>query len=229
MPSVSVVIPHFWEQRRSNIVTLWRALMSGTVEPKEIIIWNNGAPFDVLPHGISVIQSHMNMGCKARFLAAMCATSDYILFQDNDIMVEPQTIQHLLKWSEKLYQQSAVGTVALEGRVMLKGKPYSQCTCIDGSLLKNPAKIDITLGRMELVSRKIVNQVFSDIPFDASTVMDDIWFSHVLQQRGYGRWCVPYVQTASGFVNLPDGGMAAYRQPDHWRSRDALCAQFFPT
>jgi hypothetical protein len=225
MPSVSVVIPHFWEQRRGNLVTIWRALTSGTIEPKEIIVWNNGIDLGIMPYGVSVIQAHTNIGCKARFLAAMCATSDFVLFQDNDLTVEPQTIQHLLEWQQKL---DADGTLALEGRRMRPGKPYSECEGINGGGLREPVEMDITLGRMELVRRSTVNAVLADIPFTPETVMDDIWFSHVLQRRGIQRWCVPYTAGVNGFVNIEEGGVGAYRSGNHFPARNALCKQFFP-
>jgi hypothetical protein len=226
MPSVSVVIPHFWKERQSNILTLYWALQQGTLVPSEIIVWNNDQPFPLLPRDVKVIQAPFNVGCKARFLAAMCASSEYILFQDNDLMVQPQTVAHLVKWHQKL---DAIGcSVALEGRQLRPGKPYSECEGVDGAGLHEPFKMTITLGRMELVRRDNINEILSDIPFTSETVMDDIWFSHALDLHGCPRWCVPYVPTASGFTNINEGGVGAYRRPAHWTERNILCQKFFP-
>lgn len=222
MPSVSVIIPHFWATRRKNILPIVNALNAGTLVPAEIIIWNNDHPFDVLPQGVRVIQAPFNVGCKARFLAAMCASSEYILFQDNDLMVEQQTVAHLVSWHQKL---GSTGTVALEGRALRPGKPYSECNAVSGG----PVKMDITLGRMELVRRETVNAVLSDIPFTSDTVMDDIWFSYVLNLHGWPRWCVPCIPTASGFKNMDEGGVGSYHRPAHWSERNTLCERLFPS
>jgi hypothetical protein len=222
--TVSVVIPHYYQQRRENITTIVRAHNTSTRVPDEIIIWNNDHPFDVMPQNVKVIQAFRNVGCSARFLAAMTAQSDFVLFQDNDVCTEPDTLAHLMSFYKDFPGRAIC---ALEGRYLLPSKSYAECKKVDGLNRSTMQPIHISLGRLELVTKRVVNDLLSYIPFSDTDRYDDILFSHAAEQNGVPRFVVPYLQ-GQGYINLNEHGVGAWYSANHMPERDALCREFWP-
>jgi len=220
--SVSAIILAYREERWPNLPLIIAALLSGSVPPDEIIVWNNGAPFGPLV-GAQVIQSHRNVGCKARFLAAMCAKGEYVLFHDDDLHVEYDTVRNLVSHAAENR------VVSYQGRRLAPNKPYTAAYILDGSPSGKPELVDVSLGRLELVSRRTVNRLLSSIPFEDTTEMDDIWFSAAARDAGISCVVVPYC-SGSGFVDLPDGGVGSCvgaGAAAHYAKRNALCEELF--
>jgi hypothetical protein len=223
--TVSVVIPHFWSARHRNLPQIVRALRESSVKPVEIVIWNNTPDLPEVPADVMVIQSPINVGCKARLLAAMCTTGSHILFQDNDLMVQPETIAHMAHTLHLEDRRRCM--VALEGRKLVGGKTYEQCMFLDGQKLTEPMEMEISIGRCELIQRNEVNNALSNFPFNSGGEMDDIWFSYALKLNHVARLCIPYTPKVNGFTNLPEAGVGAHRAPEHMTKRDYLCKHLF--
>lgn len=222
--NVTVVIPHYWDVRNANLRLIIGALNSGTVVPDTILIWNNGITLnEVFPANVKVINWPWNLGCKARLVAALCAETDYILFQDNDVQVRPGTLEHMLDW----YDVAHDSLTAFEGRKLIQGQPYEKCQFVDGAGLSNEVSVDISIGRLELTRHTVVERCLKWFPFQPDTVMDDIWFSFAAKMEQIPRLVIPYKQD-NGYVNLDQGGVGAYRAPTHMPHRDELCRKLFP-
>lgn len=233
--SVSVVIPHYYLERTGNLKDIVREHERATVRPDEIIIWNNepnvnaSAKFSCLmgwdPFGrVKVIDAHRNVGCSARFLAAMTAQSEFILFQDNDVSVEKDTLYHMLSFYNNFPGRAIT---SLEGRRLLPRKPYRDALKVDGFGRKDFQTIHVSLGRLELVPKQVVNDLLSYIPFSDSAKYDDILFSHAAEVNGVPRFVLPS-NSGTYFYNLDEKGVGAWHQPNHFSERDVLCSKFWP-
>lgn len=185
--SLSVVIPHYFVAREPNLPILIGALQSGSRPPDEILIWNNDAPLSSPLAGARLIQSPWNLGCKARFLGALAALGEWILFQDNDVCARSGTVANLLRHGE--HHPDAI--LSLDGRVIGPEDDYRGSTRVRGRRVKAVTPIDITLGRMELIRRDVLMQVLARFPFRDDTVMDDLAFSQAAREAGVPCCVVP--------------------------------------
>jgi hypothetical protein len=98
---------------------------------------------------------------------------------------------------------------------------------LDGATLSDPVRIDVSLGRMELVERRFCIRALPLLPFDV--IDDDVWFSHACRMNDIPRWCMPYGDR-QGFINLDEGGVGmsiGITQEEHYNRRDKLCDQLW--
>jgi hypothetical protein len=215
--SVSVVVPHYPRERNENLALV----LGGVKAADEVIIWNNTGS-DIsgwLPQTsqVRVIQSHRNLGPKARFLAALAARGDLVLFQDNDVALLPDALELLVGYAERLPHS----VLTLSGRVV-RGGSYR------GSVLvRCPDRIvpvDISLGQAELIERSALPRILGHFPFEDATRMDDLHFSAACKSARYPVLAVPGLC----FRDLDMHGVGSCKQPDHYAEREALCARLFP-
>lgn len=220
MKMISAVIPHFFRERESNLPIVIDALRNGTHPPDEILIWNNDRPISIGLPGVDIIQSHRNVGCQARFLAALAARSEFVWFQDNDVAVCERTLEEMVAWNEKLG-----GVTSFDGRCVPGS--YRKSTLItSGPELREPHAVDITLGHGEVIRRDLLRRILSHFPFDESTVMEDLYFGWACKRAGVARWVVP-TSARGGLRSLPMHGVGSCKQPGHYTQRDRICAEIF--
>lgn len=219
---ISVVVTHFYRERLPNVPSLVAALAAGTLAPHEIIVWNNDQPV-TWPIGMkaSVIQSHRNVGCRARFIAALTTVGDHVLFQDNDLMVLPRTLEDMARWSRELPDS----IVSLDGYVIAPDGSYSSRRSIRAT--HQPTEMTVTLGRLEIVSRRILLRLLTEFPLvsDGDSMMDDLWFSACARRNGVKIWAVPTV----GFLNLPTYGvgLSLTNKSAYYEERDRTFRSMF--
>lgn len=220
---VSVVIPHYFAQREGNLTAIVEAHRTATRPPDEILIWNNDGPLSVSLHGVRLIQSAWNLGCKARFLGALVAAGDWILFQDNDLAPERGGLENLCRWAER-YPEAIV---SFEGR-RVEPAAYKSWKTIRGADKPRVQRIDITLGRMELIRRDVLMRLLAAFPFSDKTEMDDLAFSVCARDLGVQCFVVPYVP-GSGFVRLPEHGvgMSVTHRQAYLAERDRVVSEWF--
>jgi hypothetical protein len=227
-PLLTAILPHYFAERLVSLRIACEALLTGTLVPDEILIWNNDQPFGqgrerlgmdrLIAEGtVQVIQSPRNIGPHGRFLAALMARGDLIWFQDNDVMVERQTLDHVCA----RYANDIDEVVeSLEGRRLTAEGGYRS------SLWFRPEAeeqgVDLTLGRGELVSRGTLRRALQQ--FDWDCPMDDLAFSYALRRLRIPIWIPPAVPEA-GLRNLPEGGVGARFSPNHYPERDTFCRQ----
>jgi len=228
-PTVSVVIPHFYEERTANLIPIINALRGGTIQPKEILIWNNTQTIigDLLsdrPY-VEVIDCPFNMGAQARFLAALMASGDLILFQDNDLHVESLTIA----WMIEHHLPGQI--ITLEGVQQVFGRAYRRWNKVYGRGLLEPMQVGISLGRVEMVARAGLPEILATFPFDrASTVMDDLEFSAAARTAGYVIQVIPTVRGVSDLVEFDTRGVGMATGPDaasYYTARDLVAQRLF--
>lgn len=217
-PTITAIIPHYFNQRASSLIAACDALMRGSVKPDEILVWNNDQPLGFTMRDVSIIQSHRNLGPQARFLAALAAKGELIFFQDNDVAVQAETLRHL---RDQYVQDPDEVCESLEGRRLTDGR-YRSSTWFRPGLQEEG--VDITLGRGELVHKGTVRQALQY--FDWDSPMDDLAFSFALRKLRVPIWVVP-VAKAAGLTQLPEGGVGSRFDEQHYQIRDQLCQQLW--
>lgn len=217
MADISVVIPHYYAAREPNLSTIVGALMGGTVKPCEVLVWCNESLSAPL-RGASAIVSHRNVGSQARFLAALAAVGEYVVFLDNDVCPEQKTLENLLRWA----QPSVICT--LEGRAY-SAASYRACPKLYGRQVKEPQRVELSLGRGEIVWRLALPRLLQHFPFGPDTVMDDMWFSAAAALEGIPIHVVPAIQGESSLVNLPEFGVGLSLRKEFYPERDAALRQ----
>jgi GT2 family glycosyltransferase len=119
--SITAIIPHYWESRAAQLVSVVDALKDGETAPERVIIWNN-TPESIWVPRAAMINAGQNWGIAARFAAAYLATTEYVFFQDNDLIVQPKTIANLMK-----YAPAEGESIELQGRCFGSwDAPYSR-------------------------------------------------------------------------------------------------------
>jgi hypothetical protein len=218
-PTVTVVIPHYYEVRKEYIGQIANALNNGTVKPLEILVWNDGlTPFSGLPDNVHVLTPHRPIGSKARYLAGLCALGDYILFHDNDMMVESRTVEGLLKYATE------DNILSLEGRQVRDEfhGPMSDFNRLNGSTITIPTPVDIPHSEISMSHRRTANMLLGYIPFtEPDCEMDDIWYAAVAKHHGFGRFVIPFTPGA-GFIRLSEKGVGMWKDKNFYKDRDAL-------
>jgi hypothetical protein len=168
-----------------------------------------------------MIRPHENLGSQARFIAALCAKSDWILFQDNDVAVGRRTIEALLRYSE---QVGAPCVMSVDGRRLTVDSLYTKSEWIRTA--QKLERIDISLGHVELVPRQVLPQILTLFPFGNDGRMDDILFSSACAHSGVPLYVAPLVQDEN-IVEFPNRGIGACYDADHYAERDRLCQRLF--
>lgn len=217
---VSVVIPHYFTVRNSNLPVLVDALQSGTRPPDEIVIWNNDAPLPFTLPGVRVMQSPWNLHCKARFIAAIAAVGDVLVFQDNDVSARPGTLAQLLKWHREMPE----AILSMDGRRVRHGEAYSEAERVRSVKLTAPERIEITLGRMELMSRETMMRVLARFPWRDDTIMDDLAFSYAAAEDGVPCYVVPCGRDQDVTkLNTHGVGLSVTHKEAYFAERDRVC------
>lgn len=214
---VSVVIPHYYGKREPNLSLIVEALRSGTVRPREILVWCNEPLVGPLP-GAQLILSHRNVGAQARFLAALAAWGEWVLFLDNDVLPEPRMVENLLLWARPGQMST------LEGRITRGGR-YRDAPKFYGRQVQTPLRVDVSLGRGEMVALGLLPRLLQHFPFGKSVVMDDLWLSAGAAREGVPIYVVPAVPGESSLAELPMYGEGLCMRPEFYAERDAALAE----
>ena len=93
---ISVIIPT--KDRKEFLLRLVKSIEESTYKPKEIIIVNNGKKINLNKKEIKIINNGKNLGLAyARNKGAKAARGKYLLFIDDDNVVDPNMIKALVR------------------------------------------------------------------------------------------------------------------------------------
>lgn len=209
--SITAIIPHYWDSRVANLPSIARALKLGDVEVERVIIWNN-TPLALSVEWAHVINAGENWGIASRFAAAYLATSEYVFFQDNDLMVQRKTLENLMNYAPRHGQ-----SIELQGRCFGSyDAPYSRSTYYTGV----DRIVDVGLSRFSLMRRSTAMRLATIVPPRATD--DDLWVSRHTEIR-----IVPY-GVDEGFTNIPETeGLSIANPGAHVMRRDALVRELW--
>lgn len=215
MEIITAIIPHYFDNR---VDSLRQAVAILRPQVKEVIVWNNGErPLKV--DGARVLHSPCNVGPVARFWAVptVTHTTGYVFFQDNDLMIQSDTIREMSYWASK-YPRTVL---SLHGYDIPLGGSYAKRKFVLN--VPKPQRVNVTLGRAELVPYWAAELALRGMEGTAFARMDDLWFSHRLHQLDIPIWVVPGRMT-----NLAGWNEGASAERDHYKERERLYPLLFP-
>jgi hypothetical protein len=211
--SITAIIPHYWDSRREQLGRIVAALRSGELAPERVIVWNN-MPDALSVEGAEVINAGRNWGIAARFAAAYLARTEYVFFQDNDLMVQWGTLKNLMAFCPGEGE-----SLELQGRNFGPWHaPYSQSCYVT-----NPPECQIVhvgLSRVSLMKRSTAMNLARVIPPDVTD--DDLWTSRYCKIR-----IVP-AGAAEGYLNLTETEGLSQNAVAHVLRRDDLVRELWP-
>lgn len=201
----TVIIPHYFDERIDNLNKIKEKL-----DGCNVLVWNNSHQ-DVLP----AIKSPYNIGSKARFLTAMVAQTEYIVFQDNDVLVSKELIEKMIRYAGKNT------IITLDGRILNDG--YINSQRIFGGDIKVTTKADISLARCEVMHKDLFLKLFKDIDWEKAE-MDDIWLSYSARKNNVPIYVMAFKE---GFEELDEKEVGYSHRQDHYNKRDLLVKALF--
>lgn len=146
-----------WD-REQNIPMIIEGIQQSTI-PAKIIFWDNGNNLDWTPYsadGIKridgVIKSDMNYGSWIKNLPAILPDTEWTVFQDDDLMLHPKTIEYLLECCKR-HPESLI---SLKYGVLDKDRNY-----IGSNYGIKEMPIDFSVGRVMIVRTELIGAVFN--------------------------------------------------------------------
>lgn len=206
--SLTAIIPHYWDSRRENLARIVNALRSGLVNADAVIIWNNTAE-QLHVGGADVINAGHNWGVAARFAAAYLARTNYVLFQDNDLLVQPGTLRNMTR------NLPPFGvSIELQGRMFGPDEaPYTRSEYLTN--VQGPYQlVDVGLSRLSLMQRATAVALCEKIP--PNVIDDDLFTSRysAIHLISYG--------DGEGFTDIPETEGLSHDVSAHVQRRDEV-------
>jgi len=190
--------------RRQSVLPRIFESLRATAGVTEIIVWNNNDEAPLRSEdGIVVINASRNFRAYARYAAALLAANDRILFQDDDVVIEPAVLEHL----DGELQADPRRIYGIIGRNLEDGR-YTG-TAATG-------EVDIVLGQCMLFARELLASVYGDmLRLSPMARGDDIAFSLL---TGVKHICRYSPRTLLATQNED----ALWKDPDHFRLRQEM-------
>ena len=220
----TVIIQNYYEERQKYWPQIFQAIHESSVQPEEVIIWDNmgaseefdpsldsfcvalrASPIKYDPKNLTIMSSSRNT-LLGRYAAALIAKTPYVFFQDNDLLVNPDTIKTLL---DAITGECQI--VGPSGLTLLRksATPYTHGLWATGGVC------DVILGRCFACHRRAlwpgIELVFDGIDPGRA---DDILFNLAALE-------MPRVVPAA-YTNLDEQGVGLSHEPEHFAERDAM-------
>ncbi len=136
---ITAVILHYWLERTDNIKVIVDALKKGSVRPDKIIVFNNNLEGKCPKiKGVSMIDSSVNYGGRARYPIALLEPSDYYFFIDDDTCPQSKTLENFLQHATRGCCLGYLGKKTTSSYT--DGKNYW------GDKVNKPKKVDLLVG-----------------------------------------------------------------------------------
>lgn len=204
---MTTIILTYYLNRRKYLPGILEALKSSTVK-SDVVIFNQG---EYLPEieGVTVINSGRNYGCSVRHALALCMEDDCFFFQDDDLMVKPDTIE-LLRG-----QLGAENVVGVDGCVLTDGF-YTTAIAVSGM----DGDVSIVTGRVHLCRKKALINAFILRERLGLKIFreDDILLSLANRDNKVVK---------AGITNLDEEGIGLSHEPAHYNERDKICKEIY--
>lgn len=207
---MTAIILTYYIQRRKHLPMIIAALKNNMVSCT-IIVFNQGKiPLDPI-EGVTVINSEMNFGCSVRHSLALCIEDDCFFFQDDDLMVLPNTIE---KMQAYLTPDNVVG---VDGCILTDG---SYTTAIP--VRDETRGVSIVTGRVHLCKKKALVNAFELRERLGLKIFreDDIVLSLANRDN---------MVVKAGIVNFDEAGIGLSHEPAHYTERDKICRAIYET
>lgn len=202
MADYTLIIQNYYLARQKYWPQIAASIDKWTHPPAARLIWDNAKLIDWPAH---VIRSSRNT-LLGRYAAALVCETDYIVVQDNDLLLGPQTVKQML--------QAAVANpdkiVGAFGSKLARSSPHPYT---EGRAVAS-GPCDIVLGRAWACHRKAlipgIHKILTENLYPGRN--DDILFS----MAGYGGLVVEGCE----WINLDEEGQGLSHDRHHFEERN---------
>jgi len=205
---ITVVLLHYWRERTGNIGKIIESLASGSVKPDKIILFNNNpeVSFD------GAINSNVNYGGRARYIAALLEPSDYYYFIDDDTNVYSHTLENFVKYAKKGC------CLGYRGKILL-GDSYRNAKEVLPRTLDKPKKVDLLVGNGTIFAHRsaLLKMLKAEEKLSNLGREEDLILSMSNESM-----VIPVVEANKYIVNLPDGDVGYQKAENHWDLRERM-------
>ena len=196
------IILTYYSQRTKYLDDIIKSLRKSTVET-DIIVFNQGAIINERTD-ITVINSSVNFGCSIRHALALAINDDCFFFQDDDLLVMPDTISELQKYVRDSNVVGVMGSTLTDGY-------YT--TSINGT---KTSSVDIVVGRVHMCRKQAIINAFQLRDKLKLKIFreDDI----LLSLANSGNYMV-----STPIISLPEDGIGLSYDEYHYKERNFIC------
>lgn len=204
---LTAIILNYWKPRRKYLSKILETY-------DRYIIWNND---DEIIDG--AINANKNYGPYIRFLVALLSDSEYVIFQDNDLLLERKTVNDMLEFN-KMHPDALVG---LWGKNLDNSQyPYTgngQSNPTNPTLCGEMKEVDIIISRTLMMRRKLIPMILEfGLNFEPILRGCDIIASMANKNAGHKNFIIP-----GNAILLDEQGIGLWHEKDHFKLRDDLC------
>lgn len=229
-PRVSVVLLAYYPERFENLRRIVALHQASACVPDEILIWDNSGTCPEIP-GAHLLRSPRNLGCQARFLAGVAASSELVVFQDDDIALERFTLSNLLLWEGRLRREGTTPIVGLDSRIRTPGESrYKRWNRVSGRHFNAPKRATVTQHTYAM-SKGVLSRLLRHFPWNLASArtFDCLWLSWCAEVEGVPFYVVPY-GSMEGETLLDTCGVGiSHDKTVHYAAADAAVAEIWGT
>jgi len=215
---ITVIILSHFKERESHLKQIVDNLMSGTVKPKEIVIFIDNPQIEFDDDTVTIIHSDKNFLPRIRFALGTYFDTEYCFFIDDDLSVREKTLENFLSYAKPDtilgYQGSILGDTPI---------PYANDTPIRrGDRL---IEVDIIL-RTYFVPSKLLTlglQLQTLHPELPRVSLDDVYLSLGNKYLNKGKNMVIPVSENSDLIELGELGVGQSHGGEHYKNRNLVC------
>jgi len=188
MTKIAVVLNGY--KRLQHLENQIKYVKNSTIQPYEILLWQNGTDKidDKLLEGVKHSQANINFGVWARFAYALNTKSDYVCVIDDDTVIGSKWFENCLKTLET--HNGLLGTIGIKYHTNQGYFPSTRYGWANPN--ESTVEVDI-VGHCWFFRREWLSYLWRELPdIDESPfVGEDIHFSHMLWKYGKIKTFVP--------------------------------------
>jgi hypothetical protein len=174
---------------------------------EKYILWNNDDEFVE-----GAINANKNYGPFVRYLTGLLSDTEYVIFQDNDLLLNKKTINDLLEFNKK-NPDSLVGLLGKK----LSDDPihlYTKSNYLYGEI----QEVDIIISKVLMMKRKLIPSILEfGMHFEPIGRCDDIVVSMANKKNGRKNFIIP-----GNMTELDEEKIGLRYEENHFRERDEI-------
>lgn len=143
--TITAVVVSYWDHRRHFVNEIVSSLREQTVQPDNVIVFNNNPDHSINIPDAFVVNSGKNFTSRCKYPAALLIPSDYYLLLDDDVSPMNGCIENYMKYASDGCCMSDYGIKFLNNY-------YHQGHEIKAHEISEPVKVEAFIGRTQFLS-----------------------------------------------------------------------------
>lgn len=223
---ITAILCTYWKERYTNAETIVNALLTGSVVPDKIVIFNNNFELDysalAKAHDrVEVVNSSENLGHRARFTFALSIPSDYYFFIDDDMAPQKRTIENFMAHADPDCCLSFWGKKTKSGE-------YRKAESIAGHTLKEPMDVDMVVGRGSFFCsfNALVNMLVLEKELRLHPEFENGREADIELSMANNPKVIPVLEE-NGLTEIGQKGVGMNRAEGHYLKREAITRKIY--